>query len=132
MTEYSSRPPIGWTVDVEYIKNYDGDTATFKVSREITLRVQSSKGLAEGYFFDTPEIRSKSVEDKELAQKYKKMMHDICTNAKELVVHIPGSEKVQDVLCIGGRVVGLLYADGKNVADLIEASLEEENSKKEN
>ena len=68
--------------NVEYVRNYDGDTITFNIKqlhpiigKEISVRVRG---------VDTPEIRGKCIEEKTLAKESKIAVKNELENAKKI------------------------------------------------
>ena len=95
---------------VRYIKNYDGDTITFKIPEvhplfgdNISVRV---KGI------DTAEIRTKDKCEKEKGRNARKMVEALLKRAKR--IDLKNIERGKYF-----RVVADVIADGKNVADVL-------------
>jgi len=68
--------------NVEYVKNYDGDTITFNIKnvhpllgKKINIRVSG---------IDTPEIRGKCIKEKFRAQDAKFFVENMCRSAKKI------------------------------------------------
>jgi len=101
--------------DVEYVRNYDGDTVTFNIfdvhpiiGREISVRV---------YGIDTPEIRGKCQKEKELAIKAKNFVGNILRKAK--VINLINVKRGYYF-----RIVATIIVDGKNLnVDLVKNHL---------
>ena len=96
--------------DVEYIRNYDGDTVTFNIKdlhpligKGINIRIAG---------IDTPEIRTKCEKTKQLAQEGKLLVQEFLENA----------ECIDLINCRRGkyfRIIADVYADGVNIAEAL-------------
>ena len=78
--------------DVKYIKNYDGDTIDFLISKEFDfgfkINVKASYSIKVRLFgIDTPEIRGGSIESKKIAIKAKDFVETALTVADDIVLH---------------------------------------------
>lgn len=95
---------------VSYIKNYDGDTITFKIpnvhplfGNNIAIRVSG---------VDTPELRTKNKCEKKLGYQAKEVVENALRNAKHIELRNVKRGKYF-------RIVADVIADGKNVSDLL-------------
>jgi endonuclease YncB( thermonuclease family) len=96
-------PEPGLTLEVKYVKNHDGDTITFEVSRSFDVRLLG---------IDTDEL------DEERGPMIQKFVQDELSNAKTITVFIPAhdSTKFMDFNSFG-RVLGDVYYDGKSLRE---------------
>jgi len=79
---YGAQKEYGNIDDVEYVRNYDGDTITFNIpnfhpviGHKISVRVNG---------IDTPEIRGKCKEEKILAVKAREMVKIAMSSAEQI------------------------------------------------
>lgn len=100
--------------NVEYVRNYDGDTITFNIigvhpllGEKISIRVLG---------VDTPEIRGKCTKEKYRAQDAKFLVETMCRSAKVIKLKNVGRGKyfriLADVYCDGISVADKLIEDG--------------------
>ena len=108
-TIYASRKNYGDT-KCTFIKNYDGDTITVNISdyppivgKNISIRVNG---------IDTPELRTKSDKEKELARTAKRLVNSLLKNAK--VIELRNMQRGKYF-----RIVADVYYDGKSLADVL-------------
>lgn len=94
--------------DVEYVRNYDGDTITFNIpnlhpliGKLINIRVRG---------IDTPEIRGKCYIEKDMASEARFIVEKMCRNGKNIVLKNVGRDKYF-------RILADVYVDGVSVAD---------------
>jgi len=105
----------GSLTHVEYVRNYDGDTITFNipymhpiVGRKISIRVNG---------IDTPEMRGKCEQEKELARRAKAVVKMAMMDAKKIVLYDIQRGKYF-------RIVAGVEVDGFDIAEgLIKAGL---------
>ena len=97
-------------VKCTYIKNYDGDTITVNIpnypaiiGKNISIRVNG---------IDTPELRTKSPKEKQLARTAKRIVKNLLKNAK--VIELKNMQRGKYF-----RVVADVYYDGKKLADVL-------------
>lgn len=95
---------------VEYLKNYDGDTITFKIKNvpkiigeNISVRV---KGI------DTPEIKGKLPCEKEVARITQKLVHNLLVNSKQINLVEVERDKYF-------RILADVEFDGKQLSDIL-------------
>jgi len=96
--------------NVEYVRNYDGDTITVNIKNvhpligdEINIRVRG---------IDTPEIRGKCQYEKDLAYEAKYFVRDILLFAKK--IDLMNVERGKYF-----RIVSDVYIDGKDIKDFL-------------
>jgi len=109
------KPPLGLTKRVDKVlSNFDGDTAIFKISYIITVRITNENGT-----FDMPEIKSDSPTERENAVIAKNRLKELMDNAKEIEIFIPGDAmgRITHYEAIGGRIAALVFCDGKDVTE---------------
>ena len=98
-----------YTYKVPYIHSvYDGDTCTLDIDLGLnTIRCKEKVRL---YGIDTPELRGVSDEEKERGRAARDWLWEKLDEAEEVVIrtHKDKSGKY-------GRLLGTLYADGKNL-----------------
>lgn len=94
--------------NVEYVKNYDGDTITVNipgypdiVGKEISVRILG---------IDTPEIKGKCSNEKEKAQYFKVLVHKELSEAKSIKIVEVGRDKYF-------RILGDIIYDGKSLRE---------------
>ena len=97
-------------VKATFIKNYDGDTITVNIpdyppiiGKKISIRVNG---------IDTPELRTKSPKEKQLARTAKRLVHSLLKNAESLELKNIKRGKYF-------RIVADVYYDGKKLADIL-------------
>ncbi len=97
-------------VKATFIKNYDGDTITVNIAgyppiigKKISIRVNG---------IDTPELRTKSPKEKQLARTAKRLVNSLLKNAKNIELKNIKRGKYF-------RIVADVYYDGKNIADIL-------------
>jgi endonuclease YncB( thermonuclease family) len=97
----------GTTKKCKVIDVYDGDTVTlaFSFSGNFYKKRCRISGV------DCPEIRTKNLKEKEYGLKAKEFTTTLLLN-KLVIVSFVGDDKY-------GRLLGKLYVDGKDVADII-------------
>ena len=95
---------------VIFIKNYDGDTITVDIpglhpliGDDISVRI---------YGIDTPEIRGKCERERRLAKQAKRVVYQILSQAKKIVLKDVRRGKYF-------RIVATVKADGVNIADIL-------------
>ena len=93
-----------------FIKNYDGDTITVNildyppiVGKNISIRVNG---------IDTPELRTKSDKEKQLARTAKRLVNGLLKNAK--TIELKNMQRGKYF-----RIVADVYYDGKNLGDIL-------------
>ena len=98
----------GDLLNVEYVKNYDGDTITFNIpniqpiiGNKISIRV---------YGVDCPEIKGHCLQEKILAQKAKKFVQGKCRQGKRIdLTNIRRGKYF--------RIVANVIIDGEDLSD---------------
>ncbi len=97
-------------VQATFIKNYDGDTITVNIAgyppiigKKISIRVNG---------IDTPELRTKSPKEKQLARTAKRLVKSLLKNAKSIELKNIKRGKYF-------RIVADVYYDGKSLADIL-------------
>ncbi|WP_446010818.1 thermonuclease family protein [Candidatus Electrothrix sp.] len=92
------------------MKNYDGDTITVDIKGQHPLFGDDISVRVAG--IDTPEIRGKCAQEKELAREAKKIVGDLLKNARTIRLKNVRRGKYF-------RIVADVYAGRKNVADVL-------------
>ncbi len=94
--------------DVDYVRNYDGDTITVDINyfpnlfgKEIGIRVNG---------IDTPEIRGKCQKEKDMAYIAKEVVRSVLVNSKRIDLINPQRGKYF-------RIVADVYADGVSISE---------------
>ena len=107
-----------YTYRVQYIHSvYDGDTCTLDI--DLGLNTIRKKEKVRLYGIDAPELRGVSDEEKELGRAARDWLWEKLDEAEEVVVRTH-----KDKTGKYGRLLGTLYADGKNLnAALIDQGL---------
>jgi endonuclease YncB( thermonuclease family) len=107
------QPPTGWTTPCTVVDVYDGDTVVVDVTRRLRVRLT-------GLWCD--EIRGGTAETKAAGQAAKAALEDFLADAKAVVLHVPfEDDDFKDRLTMG-RVLGKLFADGKDISvEMVEA-----------
>ena len=77
-----SKKTYGDILDVKYVRNYDGDTITFNIKGVHPLLGQNVSVRLRGV--DTPEIRGRCQEERELAKKAKGFVAKVLMRAKRI------------------------------------------------
>ena len=101
--------------NVQYVRNYDGDTVTFNlpglhpiIGEKINIRVNG---------IDTPEIRGKCDKEKYDAKQAKEMVADILKEAEVIILRNMERGKYF-------RIAADVIVDGENLGDmLVEAGM---------
>ncbi len=96
--------------DVRFVKNYDGDTITVDLKDQHPLFGDDISVRVAG--IDTPEIRGKCAQEKELAREAKKIVKDLLENARTVKLKNVRRGKYF-------RIVADVYAGRKNIADVL-------------
>jgi len=105
-----AKPIYGNFDNVEYVRNYDGDTITVNIKgvhpllgEKINIRVLG---------IDTPEIRGKCANEKFRAQDAKFLVETMCRTAKKIESKNIGRGKYF-------RILADVYCDGVSIADTL-------------
>ncbi len=93
-----------------FVSNYDGDTLTLRIPHISRFFGENAKVRLGG--IDSPEIRGKSACERLQAVKAKKFLFRLLSKAEDLELRNIKKEKYF-------RILGDLYADGKNVSALL-------------
>jgi micrococcal nuclease len=96
--------------NVEYVKNYDGDTVTVNIKGWKPLIGEGISVRIRGV--DTPEIRGKCIEEKIMALLVKQFVENELTSAKKLTIINPGRDKYF-------RILGDIKYNGKLLSDVL-------------
>ncbi len=96
--------------NVRFVKNYDGDTITVDLKNQHPLFGDDISVRVAG--IDTPEMRGKCAQEKELAREAKKIVSDLLENARTVKLKNVRRGKYF-------RIVADVYAGRKNVADVL-------------
>jgi len=96
--------------NVRFVKNYDGDTITVDLKDQHPLFGDDISVRVAG--IDTPEIRGKCAQEKELAREAKRIVGDLLKNARSIKLKNVRRGKYF-------RIVADVYAGRKNVADVL-------------
>lgn len=102
-----NEPPVGWTTPCVVVDVYDGDTVVVDVTRR--LRVRLLDCWAE-------EIRGGTPETKEKAETARAHLENFLSDAVSVVLHIPIEDNDAKDWMSMGRVLGRLFADGRDVS----------------
>jgi|TARA_R110000824_G_scaffold277047_1_gene465354 micrococcal nuclease len=102
--------PFTYRLDIDSISVYDGDTIKCDIDLgfSIILRKQSVRSLG----INCPEIRTKDEREKALAYEARDQLRHILEDAEVIALQSHGKGKF-------GRILGTLFADGKNVNDMM-------------
>jgi micrococcal nuclease len=102
--------PFTYRLDIDSISVYDGDTIKCDIDLgfSIILRKQSVRSLG----INCPEIRTKDEREKALAYEARDQLRHILEDAEVIALQSHGKGKF-------GRILGTLFADGKNVHDMM-------------
>ena len=100
----------GTLTDVRFVKNYDGDTITVDLKGQHPLFGDDISVRIAG--IDTPEIKGKCAQEKELAREAKKVVHKIMSTARKIRL-----KNVQRGKYF--RILADVQADRKDVADIL-------------
>ena len=95
---------------VHFVKNYDGDTITVDIKGQHPLFGDDISVRIAG--IDTPEIRGKCSQEKELAYEAKKVVSDLLKGTRTITLKNVRRGKYF-------RIVADVYAGRKNVADIL-------------
>src|SRR6056297_1082094 len=95
---------------VRYMKNYDGDTITFDLPNVHSLFGKKVSVRVNGV--DTPEVRTKSQCEKDMARTARRLVKNILSRAKRIDL-----KNVQRGKYF--RIVADVYADGKSLKDYL-------------
>jgi endonuclease YncB( thermonuclease family) len=97
-------------LDVEFVRNYDGDTITVNIpslhpliGSKISIRLRG---------IDTPELRSKCAQEKQLAKECKKIVYDLLCEARRIDLYNVQRGKYF-------RIVADVVADGQNISKIL-------------
>ena len=107
-------PRLGLTTRIKKVKVTDGDTIKATFERTMSFRIIG---------FDAPEIFKPSCEAEKIhGMACKKKVQEIMEDAQEVVAFIPASksDKIKDILSIGGRPEAHIFVDGTNLAIILE------------
>jgi endonuclease YncB( thermonuclease family) len=96
--------------NVRFVKNYDGDTITVDLKGQHPLFGDDISVRVAGV--DTPEIKGKCSQEKELAREAKKVVHDLLKDAR--IIKLKNVRRGKYF-----RIVADVYAGRKNVADVL-------------
>jgi len=112
------QPHLGWTTPIKVKRIIDGDTIVAEIRKEITVRITDEDGT-----FNTPETRGASAQEEFEGEQAKKALYNIIDFADEVVIFIPTDSdgQIKDAFSIGARVVGYIFADGKDVTEKMTA-----------
>ena len=102
--------PFTYRLDIDSITVYDGDTIKCDIDLgfSIILKKQSVRSLG----INCPEIRTKDEREKALAYEARDQLRHILEDAEVIALQSHGKGKF-------GRILGTLFADGKNVNDMM-------------
>ena len=102
--------PFTYRLDIDSITVYAGDTIKCDIDLgfSIILRKQSVRSLG----INCPEIRTKDQREKALAYEARDQLRHILEDAEVIALQSHGKGKF-------GRILGTLFADGKNVNDMM-------------
>ncbi|MFA7092691.1 MAG: thermonuclease family protein [Arcobacteraceae bacterium] len=110
ITSALSKETYGSVVVSKVVSIYDGDT--FKVNIEGYPAIVGEKMSVRVNGIDTPEIRGKCAQEKELAHKAKQIVVELMKKAK--VVELRNMQRDKYF-----RIVSDVYIDGKNLSFLL-------------
>jgi endonuclease YncB( thermonuclease family) len=96
--------------NVEYVKNYDGDTITFNIKDVHPLIGENISVRVRG--IDTPEIRGKCYNEKGMAYEGRYIIENLCRKGKKIILKNVSRGKYF-------RIVADIYVDDVSVADVL-------------
>ena len=97
-----------------YLKNYDGDTISFKIDVGFKMSIEMNIRLLE---VDTFEIRDKNEFNIRLAKEARDFVHDVLSNAKSIIVKTHKDKKEK----YGRYLARVIYFDkNSHIHDLAE------------
>lgn len=96
--------------DVQFVKNYDGDTITVNIPNLHPL-IGSKIGIRLNGI-DTPELKGKCPKEKELAKECKEVVYNLLKDAEHIDLH-----NIQR--CKYFRIVADVFADGKDISKIL-------------
>lgn len=102
------QPPIGFTTRAKIVRWIDGDTLEVEVTRKITVRIED---------FWCPEIHeTKHPSEKSQGLQARIAVAHQYPSGTECTLFVPGSEDgtMKDLMTFG-RVVGVVFVDGKDI-----------------
>ena len=98
--------------NVEYVRNYDGDTITVNILDDNMPAIFSKNMKVRVRDVDTAEMNSKSPCEKDLAKKAKYLVQDILTKGDSIILRNVGRGKYF-------RIVADVYVDDVNISDVL-------------
>ena len=101
------QPPTGWTTPCTVVDVYDGDTVVVDVTRRLRIRLLDCWAA---------EIRGGTQASKAKGQAAKKKLEDFLADAQAVVLHIPIEDNDAKDWMTLSRVLGRLFADGRDVS----------------
>jgi endonuclease YncB( thermonuclease family) len=101
------QPPTGWTTPCTVVDVYDGDTVVVDVTRRLRIRLLDCWAA---------EIRGGTQASKAKGQAAKKKLEDFLAGAQAVVLHIPIEDNDAKDWMTMSRVLGRLFADGRDVS----------------
>jgi len=102
--------PFTYRLDIDSISVYDGDTIKCDIDLgfSIILKKQSVRSLG----INCPEIRTKDERERALGYEARDQLRHILEEADVIALQSHGKGKF-------GRILGTLFADGKNVNEMM-------------
>ena len=102
--------PFTYRLDIDSISVYDGDTIKCDIDLgfSIILKKQSVRSLG----INCPEIRTKDERERALGYESRDQLRHILEEADVIALQSHGKGKF-------GRILGTLFADGKNVNEMM-------------
>ena len=102
--------PFTYRLDIDSISVYDGDTIKCDIDLgfSIILKKQSVRSLG----INCPEIRTKDERERALGYEARDQLRHILEKADVIALQSHGKGKF-------GRILGTLFADGKNVNEMM-------------
>lgn len=102
------QPPNGWTTKAKVISVHDGDTLTVEVSRRIDVRLLGCWA---------PEIRGVNGAELRRGQAAAAYLQALAPIGSDVVLHVPANTAdIEDWMTMG-RVLGRVFATGRDVSD---------------
>ena len=105
---------------VKYLRCYDGDTCRIDFIKNITENYVVPKFFADDVrirlsSIDTPEIRSKCLQEKRLAKKARDYLNYTLKKADSIIIDIDNNNKLDSL----GRYLAVLHVDDININNVM-------------
>ena len=102
--------PFTYRISKDTINVYDGDT--FRCAIDLGFRIILENQSVRLSAINCPELRTKDKREKALGYEAKEKLIEILDEASEITLQSLGKGKF-------GRIIGICYADGYNVNDMM-------------